>query len=135
MKKHILILIFLIGTQHLLAQERTPLNKEQTLDYIEKLAKSSYKLKDFKISSVEIDGNNIAITFNDGEIIRKDLSLPYPLAISKKECGFSVHYENDSRDVIFVCLQLEDDAKRLKKALEHLIEILKTEKNFDPFAD
>ena len=135
MKKHILILIFLIGAHHLQAQEPAPLNKDQTLDYIEKLAKSSYKLKDFKISSVEIDGNNIAITYNDGEIVRKDLNLPYPLVISKQKCGFHVLYDNESIDAIIGCLQLEDDAKRLKKALEHLIEILKTEKNSDPFAD
>lgn len=135
MKKLIILCILIIGTQHLQAQERTPLNKEQTLDYIEKLAKSSYKLKDFEILTIEMDGKNIAITFNDGEIERKNLNLPYPLFISKQKCGFYVLYDNESSDAIIGCLQLEDDAKRLKKALEHLIEILKTEKNSDPFAD
>lgn len=130
----IFVLFLGFGMQFLQAQKSIPLNKQQTVDYIEKLAKISYKFGNFKISSIGLDGKNLMITYSDGEINRKDLSLPYALKITNKDFGYNVAYDNDSKKLIG-CLQLEDDAKRLKKALEHLIEILKTEKDADPFGD
>lgn len=129
------VLFLGFGIQLLQAQKSAPLNKQQTVDYIEKLAKISYKYQNFTITTIGLNGKNLTITYSDGEIVRKDLQLPYALKIAKKDCGYAVAFDTVEEKFIIGCLQLEDDAKRLKKALEHLIEILKTEKNTDPFGD
>lgn len=129
------VLFFGFGMQFLQAQTSAPLNKQQTVDYIEKLAKISYKHQSWTITNVGLNGKSLTITYSDGEIVRKDLQLPYPLKIAKKDCGYAVAFDTVEEKFIISCLQLEDDAKRLKKATEHLIEIFKTEKNTDPFGD
>jgi len=136
MKNLLTLFLLLIGLgAELQAQKSAPLTKQQTVDYIEKLVKVSYKFENYSIVSIGLNGKNLTITYSDGEIVRKDLQLPYALKVVKRDCGYAVGYDTEKDNFLIACLQLEDDAKRLKKAFEHLIEILKTEKDVDPFGD
>lgn len=114
---------------------KTSLNKQQTVEYIEKVFKSTYKFEDFKVTSVILDSKTLVLNYSDGEVVRKDLSLPYSIKILKYELGYAVGFDTIERKIILGPIQIESDALRLKKALEHLIEILKTEKNTDPFGE
>ena len=102
---------------------------------IEKVFKSTYKFEDFKVTSVILDSKTLVLNYSDGEVVRKDLSLPYSIKILKYELGYAVGFDTIERKIILGPIQIESDALRLKKALEHLIEILKTEKNTDPFGE
>ena len=59
MKKLILLCMLFIGTQFLYSQERENLNKEQTMDYIEKLIKSSFFNSHITMIKVELDGETV----------------------------------------------------------------------------
>lgn len=135
MKNTILLFIFFFSIQLQLKAQNAPLNKQQTVEYIEKVYKSTYKFQEFKVSSVVLDSKTLALTYSDGEVLRKDLSLPEHLKISNNDHGYMVAFDTIKQNVILGCIQIESDAIRLKKALEHLIEILKTEKNTDPFGE
>jgi len=136
MKKLILFCIILLCTLSSIQAQNAPLNKQQTLDYIEKLFKSTYKQGSFKFNSVTLDGKILNSTFSDGAIYRTDLSKDELLVILGPETdGYHIKFSPENEKIIFCCIQLEADAKRLKKALEHLIEILKTEKSTDPFGE
>jgi len=77
------------------------------------------------------------INLSSGEKSRYDLSNISSLVYKKEDTDGQFYIysstETDKRKPILFHIQTEDDAKRLKKALEHLIAILKTEKNADPF--
>jgi hypothetical protein len=136
MKKLILFCIILLGTFSCTQAQNTPLNKQQTLEYIEKLFKASYKQNNFKVTSVVLDRKILNTTFSDDSILRTDLSKNELLVIEGPDTyGFHIKFSPENEKQIFCCIQLEADAKRLKKALEHLIEILKTEKSTDPFGE
>lgn len=134
MKKLILFCIILLCTLNNTQAQNAPLNKQQTLDYIEKLFKSSYRFENTQIESLSLDHKTLVIKFNDGGESRRNLSN---ISLSIKEDDekeFFIKSVAENKSVLFH-IQTEEDAKRLKKALEHLIEILKTEKNTDPFGE
>jgi hypothetical protein len=137
MKKLITICLLLATAFSVNAQaQNAPLNKQQTVDYIEKLFKAAFKQGAFKVNSVTLDGKILHATFSDGNINRTDLSEDNLLVIlGPKSDGYHIKFSPENEKMIFCCIQLEADAKRLKKALEHLIEILKTEKSTDPFGE
>lgn len=134
MKKLILICTILLCTLSITQAQNTPLNKQQTLDYIEKLYKATYLYQDFKVLSVTLDDKTLNISITSGNVFRKDLTRPESLAIALVAPGYNVSYPSDKYEILFA-IQNEIDAKKLKKALEHLIEILKTEKSTDPFGE
>ena len=47
---------------------------------------------------------------------------------------YSIKDNSDKTNILWF-ISLEDDAKRLKNALEHLIKLLKAEPETDPFAN
>ncbi len=113
--------------------QNKPLNKQQTLDYIESVYKQAYSYKDNKLTNISLDGNILKLSFNNGNNDNCNLFTPEPLKVGLKNNGYNVYFSEQI--VILYCIQTETDAKRLKKALEHLIEILKTENNTDPFGE
>jgi hypothetical protein len=137
MKKLILFCIIFFGMQIHLQAQNAPLNKQQTLDYIENLFKVAYYYKDFKVNDILLDGKILTISFSEGSNVRKDLSKSEPLKVgfASNNVGYCVHNSSSVNDQILWGIQTETDAKKLKKALEHLIEILKTEKSTDPFGE
>ena len=137
MKKIVLFFIILLGTLSSLQAQNAPLNKQQTLEYIEKLYKETYQFNENKVLSVTIDGKILVIKFSSDGISRRDLSKADSLFLGKPNSSghFDIRFVSEYYAQILCCIQLEADANRLKKALEHLIEILKTEKSTDPFGE
>jgi hypothetical protein len=122
-----------------LQAQNAPLNKQQTLDYIEKLYKAS-RSKDtrYVIASVTLDFKTLQVNYSTGTVRRahlEDNRLLEVYYIGNDEYNVSYEASNESKDIIFSGIQNESDANKLKKALTHLIEILKTEKNTDPFGN
>jgi SNF2 family DNA or RNA helicase len=143
MKKLILFCIILLGTLSSLQAQNAPLNKQQTLEYIEKLFKDSYSWGDYYIKSISLKGNTLEwYSTNSNEKHRVYISKLNYLIVEKQDrgaCNFPYHpyfdISGDKGEYILGGIMLESDANRLKKALEHLIEILKTEKSTDPFGE
>lgn len=132
--KKLIAIFLLLATTFIVNAQNTPLNKQQTLDYIEKLYKATYQFQDIKVLSVTLDDKTLNISLTSGNVFRKDLTRPELLAIKLVAPGYNVSYSSDKYEILFA-IQNEIDAKKLKKALEHLIEILKTEKSTDPFGE
>ena len=113
--------------------QNTPLNKQQTLEYIERVFKLAYSFKDNKVTNITLNGNILNITFNGRTEDTCNLLTPELLQVGLKSNGYNVHFSEQI--VVLYCIQTETDAKRLKKALEHLIELLKIETSTDPFGE
>lgn len=135
MKKLILLCMLFIGTQFLYSQERENLNKEQTMDYIEKLIKSSFFNSHITMIKVELDGETVKLTNSVGKIFKENLLRGYDLRVTGGTCGYVVFWDDESSNypAFIGCLRSYDDGNRLRNALEHLIEIIKKEKDTDPF--
>lgn len=136
MKKLITLFVLFLGLGLANAQETKP-TKDETVKYINDLYKKAFDSdKDVKIESVTLDGKILLITFASGRSFRRPIFKKESLKIVKRDNDnlFSIYYESDISELIWA-IQTEEDAKRLKKALEHLIDILQNEKNADPFGD
>ena len=141
MKKLIAICLLLATAFTVNAQaQNVPLNKQQTLDYIEKLFKANYESTDnLKITEFKLDGKILSWKSNVAGN-RADLSEVTSLVIDKSGSdsnpNYQIFYKKDNAvKNVLIWIRVESDAKRLIKALEHLIEILKTEKTSDPFGE
>lgn len=135
MKKLILLCILFLCTQIQLQAQTAPLNKQQTVDYICNLFKKTYYYNNIKIDNLTVENKTLNVNFSNGEKFRYDLSNISTLIIEEvADKEFQIHSSLKKKPILFH-IQTEEDAKRLKKALEHLIEILKTEKNTDPFGE
>ena len=122
--------------------QNAPLNKQQTLEYIEKLYKETFEYnpdKNFTVFNVTLDGKILQVIYSNGLKSRIELFSNQTLTITKDDpkYGYDIIYNPPIKNNknILTHISLESDAKRLKKALEHLIEILKTEKSTDPFGE
>jgi hypothetical protein len=138
MKKLILSCIILLCTLNNIKAQNAPLNKQQTLEYIEKVFKECYKVDETstKPERVVLDNKILQVNLSSGKKSRVELLSNQPLLIKKDPTfdRYHIGYNNVNQYILY-CISTESDAKRLKKALEHLIEILKTEKNTDPFGE
>jgi hypothetical protein len=134
MKNFLLCGFLLLGMGIPLQGQHTRLNKEQTVAYINKLYKLAYRYKETKIDTVIVDGKTLTVFLSTGQHFRSDISKTEPLLIARVKAGYQIRYQSaPSTAEILWAIQTEDDAKRLRKALAHLIEILQTEKKTDPF--
>jgi len=145
MKKIFLAFLVLFSVAYTAKAQTPPLNKQETLDYISKIYKSTHlrpTQPQWKVEKVHVDAKVLIITYIDGTLERKDFLNLKNLIVAKSEetslePGNGLYYiVEDGKDIksnIFMCIQLESDANRLKKALEHLIELVKAEKSTDPF--
>lgn len=84
---------------------------------------------------VTLDDKTLNVSTTTGSVTRKELSKPEPLAVNLISSGYCVSYSSNKYDTLLWAMQTEADAKKLKKALEHLVEILKTEISTDPFGE
>lgn len=134
MKNFLLCCFLLIGMGIQSQGQNTALNKQQTIAYINKLYKIAYRYKETKIDTVTVDGKVLTVFLSTGQHYRSDLSKSEPLVIARVKSGYQIRYKSASNtEEILWAIQTEDDAKRLQKAVQHLIGILKTEKKTDPF--
>lgn len=138
MKKLILFITILLCTLNGIQAQNAPLNKQQTLEYIEKVFKECYKVDETstKPERVILDNKILQVNLSSGKKSRVELLSNQPLLIKKDPTfdRYHIGYNNVNQYILY-CISTEYDANRLKKALEHLIEILKTEKNTDPFGE
>ncbi|CAM3614983.1 hypothetical protein [Sphingobacterium prati] len=134
MKNFLLCYFLLIGVGTQSQGQHTTLNKQQTIAYINKLYKIAYRYKETKIDTVTVDGKVLTVFLSTGQHYRSDISKSEPLVIARVKAGYQIRYKSAAiTEEILWAIQTEDDAKRLQKALQHLIGILKTEKKTDPF--
>ena len=126
MKKFILFLLLLTIYNTVKAQN-TPSKKQEILENIEKIFKSSYSYENIKIISLSLEGNILNISLDNEEWVKKDLSKPESIAINLMSPGYIIHYSSNIFDSILWAIQTEEEAQQLKKELEYLIEILKIE--------
>ncbi len=134
MKNFLLICFLFFGAHSGLEAQNTALNKQQTIAYINKLFKIAYRYKETKIDTVTVDGKVLTVFLSTGQHYRSDLSKSEPLVIARVKSGYQIRYKSAANtEEILWAIQTEDDAKRLQKAVQHLIGILKTEKKTDPF--
>ena len=132
MKKLIFAFIICIATSFDASAQTPPLNKQQTLDYINNLFKKSSEFA----GEVSLEGKVMSVIMSSGKPSRTDLPSLGLLAIKKYEKSEIFYvYSPPEEKVIFWMISLESEALRLKKALEHLIELVKAEKSTDPFDD
>ena len=148
--KTIITAIILLSSLTSFAQQKKELTKEETVKYINDLFQKSYTCynndtkEKWTIESVILDGKtlNINTINNHGE---KNLTREYllqhelPLKIYRRnefmEGAGEYNVISSNKGNILWFLEFEEDAKRLKNALEHLIKILKAEPDTDPFAN
>ncbi|MDR2270531.1 MAG: hypothetical protein LBF27_06450 [Sphingobacterium sp.] len=134
MKNFLLICFLFFGAHSGLEAQNAALNKQQTIAYINKLYKVAYRYKETKIDTVTVDGKVLTVFLSTGQHYRSDISKSEPLIIARVKSGYQIRYKSAANtEEILWAIQTEDDAKRLQKALQHLIGILKTEKRTDPF--
>lgn len=132
MKKLFLPIIIILFTANAVKAQTPPLNKQQTVDYISDLYKKSYThpTNSYSIKSVTLDGKILLESFNHGNLYKYDITYMKDIEVKYSNGTYAV-YGNGR--VILSYLKLEGEATRLKKALEHLITLLKAEKSTDPF--
>lgn len=126
MKKLILIFLFLAIYNSIKAQS-IPSKKQEILENIEKVFKSSYSFEGIKILSLSLEGDILNISLDNDELVKKDLSKSESIVINKMSPGYIIHYSSNIFDSLLWAIQSEEDAQQLKKELQHLIEILKIE--------
>lgn len=132
MKKFLFAFLMCIATCFFAKAQTQPLNKQQTIDYIVDLINKMDVSGHLK--NIEIDNKVMVLVgkyageerievadLQDLEVRKKTIDSSYP---------FYIHYKNG---IIFMMIETESDAIRLKKALEHLIALVKAEKSTDPF--
>ena len=120
MKKLLFLFVLFFGNILLQAQTR-----QQTVDFMESLFKTSYKLNDFRVVKLALDGNTLVTTYSDGEVSKKDIMQAGPLVVEKRSNRFEVKFQ-PSDLIVFGVLETESDANRLKNSLEYLISLLKS---------
>lgn len=116
--------------------------KDETVKYINDLYKKTYKFTNdsgtiIKIEKVVLDGKVLETYFSDGQSSRSEL-MKYKSPIIKYYNDYYCYNIWDSTGIgraILGMISTEEDAKRLKNALEHLIKIVEDEPETDPFAD
>lgn len=130
MKKLFLALVICLATSFAANAQTTPLNKQQTLDYLNK----QYRKFNDNFDSLFLDNKVLVQSFKGGTSFRLDVSELGNLVVKMNEhsgSGVDVRYKPNRN--VFYGIDVESDAIRLKKALEHLIDLLKAEKSTDPF--
>ena len=115
--------------------QKAKLSKEETVKYINDLYKDVYSVPDtdYEVVSVTLDRTVLVIIYSNKDKYRRELlKSKIPLTVEEqKQCGYFVIGDG----TLLGCINSKEDAIRLKNALEHLISIIKNDKDIDPFAN
>lgn len=128
--KTIIIAILLLFSLTSFAQQKKELTKEETLTYINDLFKKSTGLK----TTYSLDGKTLVYTY-EGGTSRFYLGNKSQLKVEEKDIEGKYWIWFPDGKLAGIYALTEEDAKRLKNALEHLIKLLKAEPDTDPFAN
>lgn len=128
--KTITTLLILFCSFNICSAQKAELSKEETVKYINDLYMKSLN----QTGNVILDGKTLVISFDNKIISREYLMVTQPLKVTEHD---GKHYIRDQKEEVVLLwgIPVENDAQRLKNALEHLIEILKAEPETDPFAN
>ncbi len=114
--------------------------KDETLKYINDLYKKTYKFTNdsgtiVKIEKVILDGKVLEVYYSNGNSDRSELmKFKSPqIKYYEKKNDYDIWNSTGDETILFR-ISSEEDAKRLKNALEHLIKIVQDEPETDPFA-
>ena len=122
--KTIITAILLLFSLTSFAQHKKELTKEETLTYINDLFKKSTGLTE----NINLDGKTLVRGSRRCYLMQnRSLEVRYNTAVYLVVSG------NEEYPCLYA--KTEEDAKRLKNALEHLIKLLKAEPETDPFAN
>lgn len=136
MKKLLITSLLLFAGIYSSYAQTPSLNKQQTIDYISDLYRKSFTMEAGQsVFGVSLEGKVFSVSLVSGKKFRTDLSTLNLLVVKKHE-GYNSFYISslpDDKVSILWFISPETDANRLKKALEHLIELVKAEKSTDPF--
>ena len=147
MKKLITICLIMAATFATQAQNKE-LNKEETIEYIKKLAHS---ISDSRIVDVTLNGKMLEKHWDSGTVDRFELKPFGEYMVVKTpnmyfnhsdhEGGYGIiesadKYKKIEHFCVFAIFNLsnEDEANRMGKALNHLMKLLQTD-NSDPFGN
>lgn len=140
MKTITTILVLFCSINLIYAQKAKP-SKEETVKYINDLfsksSKATYQDGTLTGESVSLDGKTLVIKYKndrkpEGTFYRKYLgNYKVPLEIKFNDYTYTYGIKGIDVDGI----KSDEDAKRLKNALEHLIKIVQSEPDDDPFAN
>lgn len=115
--------------------------KEETLKYINDLYKKTYSFTNnsgtiVKVEKVVLDGKVLESYYSTGDSHRSELmKYKSPQIKYDNKYNYNIWDSTGIGKAIFSMISTEEDAKRLKNALEHLIKIVEDEPETDPFAD
>lgn len=137
--KNLFLLLFAV-VPLLAAAQQKPLTKAETVAYIEKTFRANYDDSEAKITLFSVEGKVLSWQNDKGKNTRHDLgsmpALTYETYEYNNATLYLVYYRlNDKKISLYPAIRIEADAKRLIKATEHLIELLRAEKNTDPFGE
>lgn len=156
MKTITTILVLFCSINLIYAQKAKP-SKEETVKYISDLyskgSENTYKLSSYpaeiktKGLSVTLEGKTLNVKYNNSRsgdnsyrISLINVALPLEVGYEEGSYGetyyFHSYYSVKIRNgkSILSYFSLKDDAERIKNALEHLIKIVQSEPDDDPFA-
>lgn len=146
MKTITTILVLFCSINLIYAQKAKP-SKEETVKYISDLyskgSEGTYKLSSIpaeitiKGLSVTLDGKTLNVKYNDSRSgDNSDRISLINVALPLETYYFHSYYGVGIRNgrSILQNFSLKDDAERIKNALEHLIKIVQSEPDDDPFA-
>lgn len=156
MKTITTILVLFCSINLIYAQKAKP-SKEETVKYISDLyskgSEHTYKPSSYpaettiKGLSVTLDGKTLNVKFNDSKVGDKsyrislvNVALPLEVEYTEGSYGETFYYHSyysvkiRNGKSILSYFSLKDDAERIKNALEHLIKIVQSEPDDDPFA-
>jgi hypothetical protein len=128
MKKIITICLIMAATFTMQAQKKE-LNKEETIAYINKIFDGKMVIS-MMGKTLNYEKSNEKIDLDPHGVI--SIKNNYLKHLEKH--NYFIHYDYGSINDTLYCTSVESDANRLKKAFEHLLELLKTDDS-DPFGN
>lgn len=126
MKNSLLTFIICIATPFVAKAQTAPLNKQQTVDYINNLFKKASNYADITMGYT-LEKKVLVLTYKNGDKYKQDLDKVNAdsIFIKNRDKKFIVYHIHQADNYFFGGILLEADAILLKKALEHLIEFVK----------
>jgi hypothetical protein len=128
MKKLITICLIMATTFAMQAQKKE-LNKEETVAYINKIFDGKMVIS-MMGKTLNYERSNEKIDLNSDGVI----SIKHNYLEHLEKHNYFIHYDYGNIHDTLYCTSFESDASRLKKAFEHLLELLKTDDS-DPFGN
>jgi len=134
MKQIITLLLVFSGSLNMKAQTPPPLDKQQTLDYLNEVGKEATDM----CGEFSLNGKMLLQVLPANRTKKYDLTTmnvkldDSEFSLGSSEAFYHIVDENTHSTIIHY-IEIKTDAERLIRALKHLQELIKAEKSTDPF--